>query len=84
MAPWLKVQLARFIISKIKEKRMFKKYLKEGGIAALVVGLVSMTTGVDVAPEDVDKLMTAFAVLAVYGPRIYDGLKARFSKKVAE
>ena len=60
---------------------MFKKLLKEGGIAALVIGMLSSVLNVDIAPEDVDKVMTAIAVVAVYAPQIVDAIKARFAKK---
>lgn len=40
----------------------------EGGIAALVIGLVSELVGIDIAPTEIDALMTAGATLvAIYG-----------------
>lgn len=59
---------------------MLKKLIKEGGIVAVVVGVVSFVAGVDIAPDDVDKVVTGIAVVAIYAPKIWDGVKARFSK----
>lgn len=81
MDPWLKFQLIRLIIRKVKEKRMFKKVLREGGIVAMIAGVLQLVTGVDVAPDDVDKIVAAVGVIAIYGPQVVDGLKARFGKK---
>jgi len=55
---------------------MFKRWLQNkfrgkltySGIGALVIGLVSELLGVDLAPTEVDVVMTAIATLAaIYG-----------------
>src|SRR5688572_8618634 len=72
-----KVALVRFIKRRIRRVIM-RKILEQGGIIALIGGVVQLVSGVDVAPADIDKVVSAIAVLAIYGPKIYDGLKARF------
>ena len=40
----------------------------EGGLAALIIGLVSELVGIDIAPTEIDVLMTSVATLAaLYG-----------------
>lgn len=74
-----KQALVRFIRKRL-EKRMFKK-IREGAGAALVIGLVSSVTGIDIAPDDVDKVMTGIAVIAFYAPQFVQWARARFGKK---
>lgn len=79
IAQLAKAALVSFIKRRIK-KAMFKKLLREGAGGALVIGAISAVLGVDIAPEDVDKVVTAAAVIAFYAPQIIDALKARFGK----
>lgn len=54
------------ILKRLKERA--KGRLVEAGIAALLIGLVSELIGVDIAPAEVDAVMTAAAALAaIYG-----------------
>lgn len=49
-------------------RNAIKGKLTYGGISALAVGLVSELLGVDLAPAEVDAVMTAVATLAaIYG-----------------
>ena len=77
---WIVKLIKRAIARKVK-KAMLKKLLGGTGLTALIVGAISAASGVDIASSDVDAVVTAFAVLATLGPRIYDGLKARFGKQ---
>lgn len=79
----IKAALMRFVKQRIK-KAMFRKFVREGAGGALVIGLVSTVFGVDIAPADVDKLVTAFAVIAFYAPQFIDAMKTRFGKKDGE
>lgn len=72
--------LARFIIKRL-EKRMLKKLISGLGLTGLIVGVVSQVSGVDIAPQDVDVLVSAASILAVLGPKVYDGVKAKFFTK---
>lgn len=48
--------------------RFKAKLLLDGGIGALIIGLVSELVGIDIAPGEVDIVMTAIATLAaIYG-----------------
>lgn len=76
----VKTALVNFIKQRIK-KRMFKKLIGGLGITGLIVGVVSAVSGVDIAPQDVDVLVTAASILATLGPKVYDGIKARCAKK---
>lgn len=47
---------------------MLKDRAVEGGLAALIIGLVSELVGIDIAPTEIDVLMTGAATLAaLYG-----------------
>lgn len=72
--------LARFIIKRL-EKRMFKKLISGVGLTALIVGLVSQVSGVELASSDVDQIMTALSIVMTLGPKVYDGVKAKFFTK---
>ena len=79
----LKTALVNFIKQRIK-KRMFsklKKLVAGAGITGLIVGVVSAVSGVDLAPQDVDVLVTAASILATLGPKVYDGVKAKWFSK---
>lgn len=76
----LKAVLVRFIKQRIK-RRMFKKLIGGLGLTGLIVGVVSAVSGVDIAPQDVDVLVTAASILATLGPKVYDGIKAKFFSK---
>jgi len=49
-------------------RNLFRGKLTYSGIGALVIGLVSELLGIDLAPTEVDAVMTAIATLAaIYG-----------------
>lgn len=60
---------------------MFKKIIGMLGVTSLVVGAISTVLGVDIAPGDVDKIVSALAVVALYYPKIHDAVVAKFSKE---
>jgi uncharacterized membrane protein len=68
MAPWLKIQLIKFIVRKVKEKRMFKGKLTYSAVAALLAVQVGKLLGVEVLEADVAAVTEAvLAVVALYG-----------------
>lgn len=51
-----------------KGKQVLKGKLTYAGIGALVIGLVTQLLGIDIAPPEVDAVLTAgAAIVAVYG-----------------
>ena len=77
----LAVNAIKNVIKRKVKKAMLRKLIREGGVAAAVVGVISLVLGVDIAPEDVDKVITGAAVIAIYAPQIIDAIKARLGKK---
>jgi hypothetical protein len=75
----LKLILLRLIKRKVK-KAMLKKLLEGAGITGLIVGAISAVSGVDIAPQDVDVLVTAASIVATVGPAIVVGIKNKFFK----
>lgn len=57
---WIRVRPIRAL----KEKRMLKKSIKWTAFVALAIGSVSQTLGIDLAPEQIDVLVNAGAVIA--------------------
>lgn len=60
---------------------MFKKLLskdnvKDGSIIALVVGGIAALFGVDIAPTEVDAIVTGVATIVLVSIRIKDRIKA--------
>jgi hypothetical protein len=54
------------LLKRLREK--LAQRAVEGGFAALLIGLLSELAGIDIAPTEIDTLMTAAAVLAaIYG-----------------
>ncbi len=76
----LKTLLTRLLVRKVK-KAMFEKLIKGAGLTGLIVGAISAVSGVDIAPQQVDALVTAFSILATVGPAIVAGIRAKFFKK---
>lgn len=55
------------LIKRLRE-RVVSKLLGYGGIGALIIGLVSELIGTDIAPGEVDAVVTAAAAIAaIYG-----------------
>jgi hypothetical protein len=73
----IKLLLLKLIKRKVK-KAMFKKLIERSGITALIVGAISAASGVDIAPDQVDVLVSAGAIIATVGPAIFAGIKNRF------
>lgn len=80
MSALLKVLILKLIKRKVK-KAMLRKLIERTGITGLVVGLVSYVSGVDLAPADVDVLVSAASILATVGPAIVVGIKNKFFSK---
>ena len=56
------MKLFKRLRDKVKDRAV------EGGLAALIIGLVSELVGIDIAPTEIDVLMTSAATLAaLYG-----------------
>jgi len=77
---WILKQVKRAIVRKGK-KIMLRKLIERTGITGLVVGLVSYVSGYDLAPADVDVLVSAASILATVGPAIVVGIKNKFFSK---
>lgn len=55
------------MFKKLREKVLANK-VASGGVTALVVGAVAAVFGIDMAPADVDVIVTAVAAVAAAGP----------------
>lgn len=79
MAPWVTQLIVTNIIQRIKEKRM-KKFLKGAkwtSVLALVIGSVTGVFGVDLAPEQIDTLVNAGAILVYVVTEVLENRKAQ-------
>lgn len=71
-----------WIIKRRIKKRMLKKLfskdnLKDGAIGALIIGGIASVLGIDIAPTEVDALVTGLATLLALGIRIKDRFQAK-------
>lgn len=59
-------------------KKLFSKdNLKDGAIGALIIGGIASVLGIDIAPTEVDALVTGLATLLALGIRIKDRFQAK-------
>jgi len=65
------MKLFRRLRDKLKDRAV------EGGLAALIIGLVSELLGVDIAPTEIDAVVTGVAVLAALYGRWRERRRAR-------
>lgn len=59
-------------------KKLFSKdNLKDGAIGALVIGSIASLLGIDIAPTEVDAIVTGLATLLAISIRLVDRIKAQ-------
>lgn len=71
-----------WVIKRRIKKRMLKKLfskdnLKDGAIGALVIGSIASLLGIDIAPTEVDAIVTGLATLLAISIRLVDRIKAQ-------
>lgn len=67
------------VLRKLRDR--LHNHVGDMSVAALVVGLVSIVFGVDIAPDEVDKVMTGIATVGAVYDRIRAAWRARRAAK---